>query len=405
MIFFDEIFVLAMLLSSFAYWLIIPLKARRFFITLLSLVGLLWLQPKFTLILCLLLAYVYFISRFLLKNESKQIKILTVAVTSVALFLLIGKYSVPIFSTIFSERAFLAKYLIVPLGISYLSFKLIAFVIDVYRGIITEFTFFDLLSFIVFLPTFPAGPIERYQNFFSKHENKFNLDSYVLGIKRIIIGYFKKIVIINFILTEYLTKYYQPKILNNINLEMSGYKIIFFLLLALIYSYIDLSSYADIAIGYSRLFGYKIVEDMDLPIIRPNLSQYWNCWHISLSSWCRNYVYFPVLGSTRLNNFALYSCFLIMGLWHNLSFNWVLWGVWHASGLAVYAKWSRIKKKLIKKNFWLFKITPKPIGEITGAIVTCLFSSMSFSFIFLDGKESLIKDSTNAIKLILAIFV
>ncbi len=405
MIFFNEFFVFSMLIASLLYWFAVPSKFRATFITSTSICALAWLQPIFTVILIGLIFAVYLAGLQIAKEDNQKVKKLMTTLISLTIFLLLGKYAHAIFTKIFSQEVFFFKMIIVPLGISYLSFKLIAFVIDVYRGIITNFKFMELLCFIVFLPTFPAGPIERFQNFESKHETTFNSSSYISGLKRIIIGYFKKVVLINLFLTEYLIKYLQPELLSNIGWDLPASKIIIFLLGALLYSYLDLSSYADIAIGYSKLFGYNIIEDMNLPIFRSNLSQYWNCWHISLSSWCRNYIYFPVLGSTRRNNFALYSSFIIMGLWHNLTINWILWGLWHASGLILFSKWSKIKKKFFKKHKKFKNIMPRPVGYTLGVSLTCLYSSLGFAFIFVEGMGSQLQNSLGALQLILSIFI
>lgn len=404
MIFFDEKYVLGMLLASLLYWFVIPKRYRVLYISVISIGALAWIQPIFTLILGAVVLGVFIIAGRIANLPNGKVKKLATGITLLAIFLLVCKYARVLMIEIFSNEASFIQYIIVPLGVSYLSFKLIAFVLDVYRGVIEKFTFLDLLAFIVFLPTFPAGPIERFQNFEPLHEIKFDTLFYSEGLKRIAFGYTKKVILVNFILTELLIKRLQPDIFSNISWELPAFKAILFLLLALLYSYLDLSSYADLAIGYSRLFGYHIIEDMESPIFKPDLSQYWNSWHISLSSWCRNNIYFPVLGATRRNNFALYCSFIVMGLWHNLSYNWVMWGLWHASGLIIFAKWSKIKRKFLKKHKSLKGVIPKPLGYGVGVGLTCLYSSGSFAFIFLDGRTSMLQDTKDALKLLLTIF-
>ena len=148
---------------------------------------------------------------------------------------------------------------------------------------------------------------------------------------------------------------------------------------ALLFAYLDISAYADIAIGFGHLFGYTICENMNYPILQKNLSDYWNCWHISLSHWCRNNVYFPVLGKTRNNSFALYCSFSIMGLWHDISFNWLLWGIWHATGLIVYSKWNRFKRKHKR----LKSLLPAKIALATGVSITIIYASIGYSFVMM----------------------
>ncbi len=403
MIFFIESYVLCMFLASFIYWKFIPSKNRAFFVASGSAIALCTIQPMFTLLLFALTFGVYKTARSM--SSSKASEKLILGIAALAIFFLVGKYGSIFMHKMFEHELFFMQILLVPLGISYLSFKFIAFLLDVHRGVITEFNYFHLLNFILFLPTFPAGPIERFQYFEPQHESDFDWESYAYGLKRIAYGYLKKVILLNFLLTEYFSNHIQPDILGNISLDLGFFQVYQFLILALLYSYLDLSSYADLAIGFSRLFGYKIIEDMDQPVLKTNISGYWNSWHMSLSGWCRNNVYFPVLAVSRRNNFALYCSFFIMGIWHNVTLNWILWGLWHATGLILFARWSKVKRKFYKKNKQLKGVVPVPLATIVGIVLTCSYTSMSFAFIFLDGKTSFLQDPVDAIKLLLAMFI
>lgn len=391
-----------MLLASFVYWKLVPARFRVIFLVICSTIALACIQPVFTAFLFVMTYGVFLAAKSIQQNGTGRK--LICSITVLAVFLLSCKYGVYFMNLMFSHEVFFVRFIIIPLGVSYFSFKFIAFLLDVYRGIIEEFKYIDLISFIVFLPTFPAGPIERFQNFESLHEDRFHWDLYTYGLRRIIFGYAKKIILVNFLLTEYFSKHLQPEIFANISFELGFFQVYTFFALALLYSYLDLSSYADLAIGFSSLFGYKIIEDMNMPIFKTNISDYWNSWHMSLSGWCRNNVYFPVLAMTRRNNFALYCSFFIMGIWHNVTINWVLWGCWHASGLIIFARWSKFKRKLYKKNKSLKGIVPVPVAVCLGVVITCSYTSMSFAFIFLDGNSSFFQDPIDAIKLILAMF-
>jgi len=392
-----------MFLASFIYWKVIPGKYRACFVVVCSTIALSVIQPKFTLLLFALTFGVFGAAKGIQSKKTSQKLLLGIAV--LAIFLLVCKYGSSFMQRMFGHELFFVQLLIVPLGVSYLVFKFIAFLLDVHREVITDFTYFQLLNFILFLPTFPAGPIERFQNFESRHEDTFNWSFYAYGLQRIAYGYVKKVILLNFLLTEYFTKHIQPEVLGNINFDLGFFQVYQFFILALLYSYLDLSSYADLAVGYSRLFGYTIIEDMDKPVLKTNISGYWNSWHMSLSGWCRNNVYFPVLALSRRNNFALYCSFFIMGIWHNVTLNWILWGIWHATGLIVYAKWSKFKRKLYKKNTSLKGLVPLPVATAVGVVLTCSYTSMSFAFIFLDGQTSIFQDAINAITLILAMFI
>ncbi len=396
MIFFEETYVGALFAASVVYWLI-PHAWRTWFITLFSFGALLTIQPVFTLCLLPLVGIVYLAALRMAQAEHKGVWLLW-GVIGLTAFLLLAKYLLSMMQLIFGQEAALTQMIIVPLGVSYLSFKLIAFCIDVYRGTIESPRLLDLVAFTYFLPSFPAGPIVRYQEFVADRQDNFELSEYVDGLRRILIGFFKKVVIVNFLFNETLLKVLEPQILGGgFNLDLPAEIVVLYLVGALVYAYIDLSAYADLAIGFGKLFGYRLPENMNYPLFQSNLSDYWSRWHMTLSSWCRNNVYFPVLGSTRNNTLALYASFVVMGLWHNVSLNWFIWGLWHASGITVYSRWSKSKRKLKKKLGWWL---PQRIDYTIGVLITCFYSAMGFAFIMMDGKENMLSDTHNAIMLL-----
>lgn len=394
MIYFNELYILSMFAASIVFWNVVADKYKSKFLIIASALALAFIQPLFTVFLFGLVAFVFYSSK-LIDKDSKTNGKPFVLITIVLVIVLLGfKYMGIMFEEIFKdENSFSSSYL-VPLGISYLSFKLIAYVIDIYRGFIEDPDFEQLLLFIFFLPAFPAGPIEKYQNFAHKRASVFSWDDYSEGLKRIVYGYLKKVVLVNFVLHEIVFKRLYPYVTaDGIQMDLSAFIIVAYLVGALIYSYLDLSGYADIAIGFSLLFGYKICENMNYPIFAKNLGDYWTRWHMSLSNWCRNNIYFPVLGKTRNNNLALYSSFFIMGMWHFVSLNWFLWGLWHATGIILYKKWDRLKRKKFKK----IKV-PAIIGTALGVSITVVYSGLGFSFITMS-------NATEALRLLLAIIL
>ena len=110
--------------------------------------------------------------------------------------------------------------------------------------------------------------------------------------------------------------------------------------------YFDFSGYSDIAVGTSLLFGLKVMENFQWPLFRTNLSEFWRSWHISLSAWCRDYVYFPVFGFTRNPKIGVFASMLVLGYWHGANPKWLLWGAWHASGLAIWQMWQVQKRRI-----------------------------------------------------------
>lgn len=373
MIFYSSPFIYLLAAASVLIWFIPSQRLRTWFIILASGAALFWVLPAFTVFLVALIICVYWVARLIQNHHHLATFVLAlIALTTVMLGF---KYAGSVYGAIFNAESNFSKSYLVPIGISYLSFKLIAFVIDVYRDEIKDPRLEDLLAFILFLPIFPAGPIERFQRFAGERRETLDLEHYMGGVLRIALGLFKKIVVVNYALNAVVFSRLEP--LATSGPEASALIISAFLVGALIYAYFDLSAYADIAIGFGQLFGYQVYENMNYPILRPNLSEYWNNWHMSLSHWCRNYVYFPVIGWTRNNELALYSSFVVMGLWHAVTIKWFLWGLWHASGIIVFSRWSRWKKKNMKGK----KTLPGPVAYALGTALTVLFSGLGFAFI------------------------
>ena len=112
-----------------------------------------------------------------------------------------------------------------------------------------------------------------------------------------------------------------------------------------LYLYFDFSGYSDIAIGTSRLFGIQVTENFNWPITRSNISEFWRSWHMSFSSWCRDYIYFPVFGLTRNPQLGVFASMLVLGYWHGAHPKWLLWGAWHATGLMMWQWWQTFKRR------------------------------------------------------------
>lgn len=160
---------------------------------------------------------------------------------------------------------------------------------------------------------------------------------------------------------------------------MSSSSPLIFVGVMFIKAYLDLSAYSDIAIGLSALFGFRIRENFDRPFLKRNLAEFWRGWHVSLSGWCRNNIYFPVFGLTRRPIVAIYACMLAMGLWHQLSLNWATWGLYHATGLSLLVYWERYKKR----HPSLRRFLQSPILQPVGYVVTFWYVAFGYSFVWI----------------------
>ena len=215
--------------------------------------------------------------------------------------------------------------ILLPIGLSFHTFQAMAYTIEVYRGRQKAERKFGIYAlYVMFYPQLVAGPIERPQNlihqFYEKHE--FDIDRIVEGIKQILYGLFKKSVIADR-LTIYVDEVY-----NNVN-NYHGFALIIATFFFAIQIYCDFSGYSDIAIGVAKVMGFKLMRNFNKPYFSKSVAEFWSRWHISLSTWFRDFLYIS-LGGNRVSiprwYFNLFIVFLISGLWHGANWTFVIWG-------------------------------------------------------------------------------
>lgn len=243
--------------------------------------------------------------------------------------------------------------IVLPLGISFYTFETISYVVDVYRRFIpAERSFVMYGCFVTFFPKLVAGPILRAAEMLPQFsaEPVFRLDTFVSGLQRILFGLFLKVVLADNIAPLVDTGFLQP---------VSALSALDVMTLAFLFGfqiYFDFSAYSSIAIGSARLMGIHVPENFNFPYIAASPRDFWRRWHISLSSWIRDYLYLPLLGvkvrdrsagglsvdvgeknpNTRHPLFALFMTWAIMGLWHGANWTFVFWGLYHATLIAGY---------------------------------------------------------------------
>ncbi len=218
--------------------------------------------------------------------------------------------------------------LILPVGISFYTFQTLSYVIDVYRGDIkAEHHFGWYALFVSFFPQLVAGPIERPENLLPqlKEDHKLEAKNAWEGLQKMAIGFFKKIVVADLIAT------YVNAVYNNAE-EATGWGIVIASVLFSVQIYCDFSGYTDIAIGCARVMGIRLMQNFNRPYQARSIKEFWARWHISLSSWFRDYLYIP-LGGNRCSKarhyFNIFVVFLVSGLWHGANWTFVLWGTLH----------------------------------------------------------------------------
>ncbi len=261
----------------------------------------------------------------------------------------------------------LDRALILPLGISYFTFKLVHYAVEVGRGNIRPHPVSEFLLYIFLFPIFSAGPIERFDNFLKNRDERITAQGVAEGLTRILYGLIKKFAIAEALIVPLLADPSTEQLAAN----LAGYRperVWFHLTFFFLFAYLDFSAYSDIAIGTSRLFGFRIIENFNFPIVATNMVDFWSRWHISLSQWARIYVYMPLIGITRNPYAASYAAFAMIGLWHEGSLNWLFWGLYHATGISICQAWLRTKRRrkwkaVDQRRYW-------PVGwAITMAFV------------------------------------
>lgn len=237
--------------------------------------------------------------------------------------------------------------LLLPMGISFYTFQTLSYTIDVYRGTIKPEKHFGIFAlYVTFFPQLVAGPIERSDRLLPQfyQEHKFNYENVTNGLKRMTWGFFKKIVIADRIAVMVNTVYNNPT-------NYQGLPLVIATLAFGVQIYCDFSGYSDIAIGAAKVMGFDLMENFKRPYFSKSISEFWRRWHISLSSWFKDYLYIP-LGGNRVKvsraYFNLFFTFLISGLWHGASWTFVLWGALHGIYLVLGKVFEPLKRGLIE---------------------------------------------------------
>lgn len=239
--------------------------------------------------------------------------------------------------------------LILPMGISFYTFQTLSYTIDVYNGKIPfEKHFGKFALYVSFFPQLVAGPIERASHLLPQlrvNNHKLKYENVVSGFTQIMIGLFKKVVIAD-TLALYVESVYGPYEL------YTGFTLWFATYLFALQIYCDFSGYSDIAIGSARILGYDLMENFRQPYFAKSVTEFWRRWHISLSTWLRDYLYIP-LGGNKYGKFNTYKnlmvTMLLGGLWHGASWNFVIWGALNGLYLSIEKKFN-IPQKFENKS-------------------------------------------------------
>lgn len=314
-------------------------------------------------------------------NGSGAISRLFMYILTAVLFMVVFKYlKVHLFNF---AGGLNGMSILMPLGVSYFVIRLIDIQLRWFRGQSLDYSWRQFIHYMVFPGTLLAGPIESIHDFYNKRIGIMGANDYAYGIGRIVIGLVKKLIIADVILFPALHGQGVAGMIgfnsgisaNKIILDaaaIGGGEIVLFGLTGLCFAYIDFSAYTDIAIGVSRLMGHRIRENFNFPLLAPNIREFWQRWHMSLSEWSFRNAYFPLLIKTRNSFVPLYVTMLVIGMWHAPNLSWYTWAMHHATGMTVVA----LLPKLSMPE-WLSKVL-QPVR----IAMTVSFVGLGFLFVY-----------------------
>ncbi len=314
-----------------------------------------WGEPRYVIwmVVAIISGYVFGLLIEKFGDEPKKAKfLLFLSVSSSLAMLGYFKYA-DFFITNFNAVTGLSVPLLkvtLPIGISFYTFQILSYTVDVYRkDVAAQKNFIDLAAYVSLFPQLIAGPIVRYSDVAQQLKGRtHSLEKAAAGIRRFVVGLGKKIMIAN-ILGE----------LCSVFRESNDKSVLFFWLYAIAYSlhiYFDFSGYSDMAIGLGKIFGFDFLENFNYPFISASITEFWRRWHMSLGSWFRDYVYIPLGGnrvSVSRHIFNIFVVWMLTGFWHGAAWNFIIWGLYFAVLLIIEKVWLL---KYLKKSRVLNRI-------------------------------------------------
>ena len=363
-------FIPAIILLYFA----VPFKLKNTVLLIFSLFFYAWGGVKYALLMVLAIALGYVFGLLIEKfRENKKIAkiFVAIAVACIISFMLYFKYMdffIDNFNAITGLNIPLLK-IVLPIGISFYTFQIISYVVDVYRGEKAQKNPINLAAYVSMFPQLIAGPIVRYADVARELESRtHSLTDVGEGTRRFIIGLAKKVLIAN-------SMYDLSELIYAVDEKTVLLYWLYGISIAL-YIYFDFSGYSDMAIGLGRIFGFHFLENFNYPFISRSATEFWRRWHMSLGSWFRDYLYIP-LGGNRVPKWRfllnIFAVWMFTGFWHGAAWNFIIWGVFFGILLVI-------------EKFWLLKYLNK--SQVLSRIYILLAVVTSF-IVFQTGANDL----------------
>lgn len=383
MLFSSVTFLFYFLPVVMALYFISPVRLKNGVLLLASLFFYGWGEPRYLafMLLSITQGYIFglLIDKYRGKGRTKAL--LTASVLFSLLLLGYCKYA-DFFISNFNLATGLSVPLLkiaLPVGISFYTFQVISYTVDVYRGTVpAQRNYVDLAAYIAMFPQLVAGPIVRYADIAGQlRDRPHSLSGAAVGVRRFIIGLSKKVLIAN-----------QLGALVAVFKESAEPSVLFYWLYAAAYMlhiYFDFSGYSDMAIGLGYVFGFRFPENFDYPYISRSITEFWRRWHISLGAWFRDYLYIP-LGGNRVGKFRwLFNIAVVWtatGLWHGAAWNFALWGLLFAALLMVEKLWLSgwLKRHRVISHLYVLFLVMVSFVIFDAESVAAAFSRISAMF-------------------------
>lgn len=382
MVFSSVVFLYIFLPIMLLVYFIVPKKFKNAVMIIASLIFFAWGEIRYIFIMLILAVMDYFCGKKIDKyfdNKKKKRLYLGIDVGVNLLILFFFKYADFIISNINLITGFNIPLLNIPLpiGVSFNTFQSLSYIIDVYRGTVKcEKSFYNYLTYTTLFPQIIAGPIVRYETVDEELvDKKISMNNFTKGMKRFILGLGKKVLIANNV--GKLWSIIESGSYITLSPALAWLGLVAFALQI----YFDFSGYSDMAIGLANIFGMNFDENFNYPYISKSITEFWRRWHISLSSWFKDYVYIP-LGGSRKGTLKLVRNILIVwfltGIWHGAAYNFILWGLFIGVFLVIEKLWlsKYISKlpKFLRNIYVLFIIMISFIMFNAGSINEAFFN-------------------------------
>ena len=235
---------------------------------------------------------------------------------------------------------------IIPLGMSYYIFRNIHYTVESYHGRIQNDSLLFYLAYNFFLPVLIIGPINRYPEFIRDWQRRrMNTDYFSLGLQRILFGISKIVIIGNYLLTSKGGAF-----ISGLDANHDWLRAYLETIVLVLNAYFQFAGYSDIAIGISLLLGFRIMENFNFPFLASNMQEFWSKYHMSLSAFCRDYIYTPIASYYRKPMLGIIATMVIIGLWHEITLPFLLWGLFQAAGIYAASLTKNLPTSMVSRN-------------------------------------------------------